>query len=120
MEFQIDPAEKLRILESRYSLMRDRMLVINQNMIDQYKKINMEMKLVNDDVKDMKNDLNELKEMNKHIISELQTFARKENFKVLEKYINLWNPLNFVTEDEVVKLIEERGVKNSRTKRKKK
>ena len=57
--------------------------------------------------------LNNMKETNMHIIKELQGFARKENLKVLEKYINFWNPLNFTTEEEVIKLIEERGVKNS-------
>ncbi|MBS3133977.1 hypothetical protein J4214_01985 [Candidatus Woesearchaeota archaeon] len=113
MEFQIDTDEKLRILESKYSLMRDRMLMINQNMIDQYKKINSEMKLINDDIKEIKMNLNNMKETNMHIIKELQGFARKENLKVLEKYINFWNPLNFTTEEEVIKLIEERGVKNS-------
>ncbi len=118
MEFQVDPEEKLRILESRYSLMRDRMLIINQNMIDQYKKLNSEIRLINDDLKEIKRDLNDLKELNRHVISELQTFARKDNLKVLEKYINFWNPLNFVTEDDVKKLIEERlkekrGVKHS-------
>ena len=113
MEFQIDTDEKLRILESKYSLMRDRMLMINKNMIDQYKKINSEMKLINDDIKEIKMNLNNMKETNMHIIKELQGFARKENLKVLEKYINFWNPLNFTTEEEVIKLIEERGVKNS-------
>jgi len=113
LEFQIDTDEKLRILESKYSLMRDRMLMINQNMIDQYKKINSEMKLINDDIKEIKMNLNNMKETNMHIIKELQGFARKENLKVLEKYINFWNPLNFTTEEEVIKLIEERGVKNS-------
>ncbi len=126
MEFQADPEEKLRFLESRYSLMRDRMLIINQNMIDQYKKLNSEVKLINDDLKEIKRDLNDLKELNRHVISELQTFARKDNLKVLEKYINFWNPLNFVTEDEVKKLIEEnlkekRSIKHSiATKKKKK
>ena len=118
MEFQADPEEKLRILESRYSLMRDRMLIINQNMNDQYRKLNSEIKLINDDLKEIKRDLNDLKEINRHVISELQTFARKDNLKVLEKYINFWNPLNFTTEEDVEKLIEEklkekRGVKHS-------
>ena len=121
MEFQIDPEEKTRILESKYALMRDRMLIINQNMIEQYKKLNSEIKLINDDLKEIKRELNDLKELNRHVVTELQSFARKDNLKVLEKYINFWNPLNFVTEDEVLKIIEEkskekRGVRHPRTK----
>ena len=40
---------------------------------------------------------------------------RKEQIKVLEKYINMWNPLNFVTEEEVLELIEKNKLKNANT-----
>ncbi|MBI4448282.1 hypothetical protein HY643_04840, partial [Candidatus Woesearchaeota archaeon] len=37
----------------------------------------------------------------------LTSFAKKENVKVLEKYINLWNPLNFVTREEAKRIAKE-------------
>jgi len=49
------------------------------------------------------------------IIKELDIFAKKEQLKVLEKYINLWNPLNFVTTKEVEKIIEEKLKKGDKT-----
>ncbi|MFH1210004.1 MAG: hypothetical protein V1663_04415 [archaeon] len=105
-EYQ-DDFERVRILESKYNTMRERLLLINQNMIDEYKKVSEELKEVNQDMKDLKKELFEVREALNKIVYELQFFARKDNLKVLEKYINMWNPLHFVTEEEVLKLIKE-------------
>ncbi len=105
-EFQpITADERVRVLESRYSLMRDRLFLINQNMITEYKKLNKEIKFVNDDIKDLKKDFDEIKSLLKNILNEMQNFAKKEDVKVIEKYINLINPLNSVTEEDVKKII---------------
>ena len=42
----------------------------------------------------------------KHLLKELELFARREDVKFLEKYINLWNPLKLVTESDVERMIE--------------
>src|SRR3989344_3179743 len=108
----ISPEERIRILESRYSVMRDRIFLINQNMIQEYRKLNKEIKLIDSEVKDLKQDLNEIKSVLRNVVNEMQNFARKENVKVIEKYIGFWNPLNFVTQKEVVEIIN-RGEKDS-------
>jgi hypothetical protein len=41
------------------------------------------------------------------MIKEMEIFARKDEIKVLEKYINLWNPIEFITEEELNKKLEE-------------
>ena len=109
----IGPEERIRVLESRYGLMRDRLFLINQNMINEYRRLSKEIKLINDDVKEIKQDLNEIKNILRNVVNEMQNFATKENVKMIEKYITLWNPLNFVTEKDVIRLIEERGEKHT-------
>jgi|SRR3989344_3378638 len=112
-EFQpITPEERVRVLESRYGIMRDRIFLINQNMIQEYRKLSKEMKLIDGEIKSVKQDLNEIKNILRNVVNEMQNFARKENVKVLEKYIDFWNPLNFVTERDVIEIIN-RGEKNS-------
>ena len=108
-DWLIDVASRIRTVEGQYNLLRDRVLIVNNNMILQYKKNLVEMNSFNEDVKDVKEDIFKLKEVVRHLLKEMDLFARKENVKVLEKYINLWNPMNFVTEKEVKKLIEEHG-----------
>ena len=115
----VDINTRLRILENKYVLVRERMFVINQNMIDGYKKLMSEIKAVDSDLKEIKGDLFSIKESMRHLVKEMDSFARKENLKVLEKYINMWNPLKFVTEEEVLELIKKKKVKNAHRKRKK-
>jgi len=33
-------------------------------------------------------------------------FARKDTLKVLEKYINMWDPLKFTTEEDVMRIVK--------------
>jgi len=101
-----DVNARLRVLESRYSIMRERIFIINQNLIDHYRKLSQDIKSINSDIKEIKNNLFSIKETSKNLIKEMGFFAKKENLKVLEKYINMWNPLNYVTEEEVLELIK--------------
>ena len=121
MQGDYDPSERIRILESKYDSLRDRMILINENLVNEYKRLNDDIKILDSELKDLKKDVFEMKDALRHVLNELQHFARKEHFKVLEKYINMWNPFNFVTEEEVLKLInEKRGVKNRISKKSKK
>ncbi len=109
---------RIRILEGKYNLTRERMLLINQNMIDHYKTLNEEIRTVKKDLKEIKEIMETIKETNSSMIKEMSFFARKEQLKVLEKYINMWNPLNFITKEEVLDLINKKGDKRaSRNKR---
>ncbi|MBL7147802.1 MAG: hypothetical protein ISS82_03180 [Nanoarchaeota archaeon] len=114
-----DVMGRVRIIESKYIDLRERLLVVNQNMVQGYKNLSTEIKLLNEDIRELKSDLFEIKESMHKIVHELQFFASKNDLKVLEKYINMWNPLNFVTEEEVIELIKkQRGGKSTRKKRK--
>jgi hypothetical protein len=104
---------RIRILEGKYNLTRERMLLINQNMIDHYKTLNEEMRTIKKEIKEIKEIMETIKETNRNMIKEMSFFARKEQLKVLEKYINMWNPLNFITKEEVLELINKKGDKNA-------
>ena len=108
-DWLLEMGSRIRTVEGQYNLLRDRVLVVNNNLIGQYKKNLVEFKSLNEDVRDMKEDIFKLKEAIRHLLKEMELFARKENVTVLEKYINLWNPMNFITEKEVKRLIEEHG-----------
>lgn len=97
---------RIRVLESKYNLFGERLLIINRNTIDEYKKLNQEIKSMDKEIKDIKKDIYNLKEILNHITKDMERLANKESVKILEKYINLWNPLNFMTEKEVKELVK--------------
>jgi|SRR3989338_217598 len=101
----LDMSMRMRTLEGKYNMLRDRVLLINTNMIAEYKKLLSENQALERDVARLKEDVFHLREGMKHLLEEMEQFARKGDVKVLEKYINLWNPMKFVTEHEVKKII---------------
>ena len=103
-----DLNNRVRTLESKYNLFGERLLVINQNMIEEYKKLLREMKMINLDMQRVKADAAETRSVIKNVVSELDLFARKENVRVVEKYLDLLSPMNFVTEQQVENVIEEK------------
>jgi hypothetical protein len=104
-----DAISRLRLLERRQETLREKLLIVNQNMVDEYKKLLFEVRSLVSDIKEIKNNLNSAQESMKLIIKDADSFARKDQLKVLEKYINLWDPLHFVTEEEVINLIKKRA-----------
>lgn len=114
-----DIISRLRTLESRQDDLREKLLVINQNMIESYKTLVLETKTLSTELKDIKKTVQELQDALKKIVSELDEFAKKDNIKILEKYINFFNPMNFVTQDELSSLLKKRGNKNRKRKKRK-
>jgi len=101
-----DVISRLRILENRYELFGERLLVVNKNMIEEYKRLRDGIYNQNEDVKKLKADLFNVKETVRQLFKELQFFAKKEDFKFLKKYIDLWDPMGFCTEDDVKLMIQ--------------
>lgn len=97
---------RIRVLENKYSLFGERLLIVNQNMIEEYKKLMRNIKNAEDELKEIKKDLFNVKEIVSGLTKEMTFFARKDSLQVLEKYINLWNPMNFVTEKDIINIIK--------------
>ena len=105
---------RVRILESKQSLFAEKMLIMNENMLEEYKKMMGEVKKVIAEANATKDEMNNVKNIMRHLTQEASGFAKQDDFKVLEKYINVWNPLNFVTEKDVLRLMG-KEVKNAKS-----
>ena len=115
MNLSSNPSERLRVLESEYSLTRDRISILNQAFLESYKKLSQELRLLHQEIHNLKSEISELKLTNNHLIQEIPHLAKKDQVKILEKYINLWNPLHFATQSdlqEMLKQIKQRGEKH--------
>ena len=98
---------RIRIMEERFSNLRTKLQVMEHNMISHHKILSTEVKASNAEIHELKKENNELKEKFIAMIRDLQAFAQKEDVQVLEKYINLWQPLNFVTKNDVENIVNE-------------
>ena len=100
-------SRRIRFLEENFTNLRRFFQVTEENMIAKNKHYSVEIKTINSDIIEIRKEVQELRDKLLLVIRELQTVARKEEVKVLEKYINLWNPIKFVSQNEVENIINE-------------
>ena len=91
----------LRDIEERQKIIKDRLLLIGQNLIDFKKQYN-------EEILDLKLKITELSKTNekiKHFLEtisgEISKFAKKEDLEILKKQAKMFQPLDFVTHQEL-------------------
>lgn len=99
-------SRRLRVLEERYANQRKNMQVMEHNMLNDSKKIQNQTHTIQVDFDDLKKQIYELKQKFDLLAAELSDTAKREDVIVLEKYINLWEPVNFVTRNEVERIVQ--------------
>ncbi len=104
---------KVRDMEERHNLLKEKLLVASQSFLKQEEKNGKEMMVMKEEMRDMRMELDRLREMMQHLIRDTSEFARREDLAVFEKYMQIWDPLKMVREDDVKRLIEERLNKKS-------
>jgi len=115
-----DFSTRVNDLEERIKLMRDRIVILDQTLLKQNERVLKEIKNVKEDISDLKNKLEKVEEATEHIVSESDEFARKEELLVFDKFLKMWEPMNFATIDDVKEMINEamRGRKSRDSKEK--
>ncbi len=98
---------RLRVLEEQYTTLRNKSQLVEDNLLEFEQNIREELNDLNDDVMDLKNRLRELQENLQVISEELDNTVKEHDFKVLERYIDLWDPRRFVTKEELHEKLEE-------------
>ena len=100
-------SRRLRLIEESSANLRRFFQVTEENTITRNKHYSAELKTINSDISEIRKEMQEIREKLLLVIKELQTVARKEDVRVLEKYINLWNPVKFVSQNEIEGIIDE-------------
>ena len=107
-----DVLEQINAVGTRLSLLEDRTInltrrtqVTDSNVLGLRKRVDDEIKTINSDIVEIRRSVTELTNKIDLIIKELKTRAAKEDIEVIRKYVEMWEPLRFVTEEEVERLI---------------
>ncbi len=99
-------SRRLRVLEERYANQRKNMQVMEHNMLSDSKKLQTQMHSLQSDFDELKKQIYDIKQKFDLIAADLADTAKREDVIVLEKYINLWEPVNFVTRNEVERIVQ--------------
>lgn len=98
---------RLRTLEGRFSNLERRSQVTEENMLSSDRKIRAEIKLMTGELSDVKGQLADFAEKIRALVRELQGFAKVEDVDVIRKYLNFIEPLDFVTQNEIERIVKQ-------------
>ncbi len=98
---------RLRALEEKYSNLERRSQVTEENMLSGNRKMKTEIKMNSEELSELKAQIADANEKIKAVVRELQGFARSEDVDVIRKYLNLLEPLGFVTQNEVDRIVKQ-------------
>ncbi|MBW3018735.1 hypothetical protein KY329_00940, partial [Candidatus Woesearchaeota archaeon] len=90
-----------------------KMLFLEQNLLSNHRTAMDQIKSLQQDIVDIKRHIQEIEDRILTIIKELRLTARKEDIDVMRKYLDLWDPVKFVTMETVERMINDKlGIEN--------
>ena len=103
-----DIERRLRLIEDRLNILRQLIENLERNLIDKDKKVDSKLNQLNQDIEYLKKQINDINIKINAISNQLPLFATNERIEVIERYLDLLNPFEFVTKREVERMIDER------------
>jgi len=105
------PEINLMDLEERQRIIKDRLILIGQNLIDFKEKNEEELLEIKKDLEFLKRNVEKIKDFIETISSEFQKFAKKEDLEILKKQAKMFQPLEFATKADLEKLKSKKNIK---------
>jgi len=102
-----DIMRRLRILEERYSNLRKKNQLTDQNMIDDAKRMNDEIRVMQHTISELKKDVQEVNSKIKLLTEEMGQSVTKSEMNLLAKYLEFWEPMEFIRKEEAQKIIQD-------------
>jgi archaellum component FlaC len=94
---------KIRSLEEKYKILKDRVLLIGQNLIDMKENSDKKILEIKKDIEILKNSMQRIVSFVETASEELSKFARKEDMDILYKQAKMFQPLEFVRKKDLKK-----------------
>ena len=93
--------QRQKDLESNMQSIMEKLEMLDHNHIKTSKVTHVDIKSLREDIKEVKSELSSIKEFNDKISKQIRLMTTKDEVAKLEKYIDLWNPMEFVTRQEL-------------------
>ena len=91
----------VKALESKVNNLVREMDLLKNNTVKKTEDMRKELKMMNDELLSVKSEQQKNQEKMDLVIKELKQTAGIEEMMVLKKYVDLWNPLTFVTQRDL-------------------
>jgi len=96
-----DSGFRVKDLEEKQNILKDRLLLIGQNLVD-FREENSEKTIeIKKEIEMLKRDVEKIKSFLEIISGELGKFAKKDDLEILKKQAKMFQPLEFVRKSEL-------------------
>jgi hypothetical protein len=103
-QYFTETSTKVRDLEEKQRIIKDRILLIGQNLIEMKEDVHITFLDIKKDIEIMKRDIERLKSFFETASGEFSKFAKKEELEILSRQAKMFQPLEFVTMRDLEKL----------------
>lgn len=105
----LDPQKSyvwIKGLEGKVNNLLREVDILKNDFIKRVNQLNKEFKTLSDEMTEIRHEQEKMSQKMTLIINELKQTAGQEEVVTLKKYVEYWNPLNFVTQKDLEKAIE--------------
>ncbi len=99
--------ERMRIVEERYSLLRKQFQLAENNQVGLEKELRKELMGLNEEISEIRKNVYDIEEKNEMLVQELAGCVKKKELAVLRKKLELFEPLEFCTVEDVKRIVDE-------------
>ncbi|MBI4095746.1 MAG: hypothetical protein HY438_02705 [DPANN group archaeon] len=92
---------RLKLIEDRIESLRGHIELLDNSLIEKHKAVVDEVKETESSVQALRGDFDALKDITERLAKRLEELASREEVKILERYVSMWQPMNFVTRSEI-------------------
>jgi predicted nucleic acid-binding protein len=101
-------ASNLKMIEERFSTLKNKSQVSEKEIIEIEKDFESDMRIITDDVVEVKRQVRDISDKLRLMSQEIKNLAGKDDLKIIERYVDMWQPMDFVTRKELERMIEEK------------
>lgn len=98
-------ATRLRLAEERYANLQKRNRLTEETLLEFERELSAELRATLQQVTDLRRRISDIDQKVNAIQGELGGFVRKHEFAVVERYLDLWQPVRFLSQDEAKRMI---------------
>ncbi|MBU1112205.1 MAG: hypothetical protein ABIG93_00505 [archaeon] len=98
----------VKALESKINNLNREFALVKNDLIKRNNDLKKDMKNLDKEVFDLRGQMEESTKKIDLVIKELKQTAGNEEVQVLKKYIEFWNPMNFVTQKDLDRFFEQK------------
>ena len=100
-EYRVSSASRVKDLEEKQNILKDRLLLIGQNLIETKEENYEKILEIKKEIEKMKKDVENIKSFIETISNEISKFARKDDLEILKRQAKMFQPLEFVRKSEL-------------------